>query len=289
MTRNLLAAFVVLGACAPSPAAPEPAPTAGSEATPGTIRIDGEPNGLVWDADRSSLLIADEAHDRIFRWREGTDVELVVELPAAERPGLGQPVLLPDGTIVVAQFHSGIVFRIAPGASPVAIPDLDPTRRRLGLTLGPGGALYAAYFVHGEDHEHHGAISRIGIDGGELDVVADLRKPVGVVAGLEVLFFSDQERDEVLGVPLSDLTAPPEILAHVERPDLVTASADGSIFVTSEDGSVARIGPEGTTEVVASGLAAARGVALDETGHRLFVSEHGETAAERRIRVFVLR
>src|SRR5262249_15190103 len=124
-----LAAVACGGRAAPPPAAQVPAASATE------IAIDGDPNGLWWDAASGALLIADDDHGRILRWRDGEDVAVVATLPARDGAGLGQLVIDGTGAIIIARFGHGTageVLRVAADGTAQVVPGLDAERRRIG-------------------------------------------------------------------------------------------------------------------------------------------------------------
>ncbi len=53
------------------------------ERDPKAIPLDGDPNGLFWDAESETLYIADDQNHRILKYRDGEGVSLAVALPDA--------------------------------------------------------------------------------------------------------------------------------------------------------------------------------------------------------------
>jgi hypothetical protein len=82
---------------------------------PTTITIDGDPNGLWW-AD-GQLTIADDDNNRLLQWTDAAGIGLVGDLPAAaaQGAGLGQVIVLEDGTRVVSRFGYGTTGMVMPG------------------------------------------------------------------------------------------------------------------------------------------------------------------------------
>ncbi|WNZ64882.1 hypothetical protein QEG98_15255 [Myxococcus sp. MxC21-1] len=77
-----LLALLTLVRCsdAPSDGPGEDAPV---ERAPKAIPLDGDPNGLFWDAESETLYIADDQHHRLLKYRDGEGVSLAVAPPDA--------------------------------------------------------------------------------------------------------------------------------------------------------------------------------------------------------------
>jgi sugar lactone lactonase YvrE len=276
--RTWLAALLLSIACAPR--APEPT-TPAVTPTQQRLDFDGDPNGLFWDAANQTLLIADAAHGRIVRWTDAGGFAPFLDLAAGaegEAADIGQLVMTSNGTLFVTRFghgKSGGILRVAPGEKPVALPDLNPQRRRIGLTINSDGRIFDTWFKrHGEgEGEREGGISEVRPDEGEIDIIAGLAKPVGVLATKDKLFFSDQELGQVLSAPLATPAAR-RVFAKLPEPDLLTAGPDDSILVASKAGSVQRIDAAGNVTALASGWSSVRGVAYDAEHRRFFAAEH---------------
>jgi hypothetical protein len=279
MTERLvvLLALCHLGACARAPLVARPEPARPQEAR--SFELPAEPNGLWWDgASRALYFAGDESH-AIYRWRDAGDVRSIATLPAPPegKAGLGQPVVLGDGTIVVTRFGHGVaggILVVRPDGSSALVPGLDPARRRIGLAVAADGALYDSWFLFDEAaHSFHGAVSRLALDGGETDVLTGLAKPVGVLVVGGQLYVSDQEGNRILRAPLASPGAAQPFVANLEAPDLLCAGPGGAIFAGGKLGVVYRIAPDGSVARVAGGYRAVRGVAYDAAGKRLFVVE----------------
>lgn len=287
MTSRSVALLLAIAttACARRPAAVADAPAMETsrsapvvERGPKRIAIDGDPNGLLWDADANGLLIADGDGNRILRWSDAGGVEELVRLPmeATGGRGLGQLVRLGDGTLVVTRFgdgESGGVVTIAPDGRASAVLGLDPTRRRIGLALGPDDTLYTAWFAkHGD--ERIGAVARLELSGAETVVVEGLQKPVGIIVQGDALIIADQRLGRILRAPLGELDRVETFVESIEDPDLLAHGPNGSLLTGGKNGMVRRIDADGTVSVVASGFSSVRGVAYDATQERLFIAEH---------------
>lgn len=270
-----LAALLLLVACAPrAPGAANPPVTP----TQQRLDFDGDPNGLYWDAANQTLLIADAAHGRIVRWTDAGGFVPFVALPGSEGEAadIGQLVLTPDGTLFVTRFghgKTGGIVRVPPGGAPAPLGDLNPERQRIGLTINPDGRIFDTWFKRHGEGEREGGVSEVKPDEGEIDIIAGLAQPIGVLATKDKLFFSDQELGQVLVAPLVTPAAR-RVLAKLPEPDLLSAGPDDSLLVASKAGSVQRVDAAGTVSTLTTGLSSVRGVAYDAERRRFFAAEH---------------
>lgn len=276
---------LLLIACASSPSdsadTAEPGDSAEVDRGPTTLEVDGDPNGLWWDGEE--LIIADDDNNRILRWTDEGGLSRLGELiqPGESGAGLGQPVRLPNGTVVVPRFGYGThgdVVTLAPDGTSTAVPDLDLTRRRIGLAMADDGSLYDGWFFSGESGRV-GAVSKLDLSGSETDFLTGLGKPVGVLVAGDTLYVSDQDTSQVLAAPLADPDALTQF-AQVDAPDLLCAGPEGSLFTGGLGGDVRRIGADGSVTTFATGFREIRGVAYDDVQHRLFVVDHDGDEAD---------
>jgi hypothetical protein len=254
------------------------------ERGPLVLELDGDPNGLWWDANSETLLVTDDRESRILEWSDargfGTREQLPDDSPVGV--GLGQLVLRDGGDLVVTRFGFGTEggVSIIPRQGEIGdVPGLDVTRRRIGLTKASDGTLYDTWFVRLDSGESVGAVSQLSLDGTEPEVMTGLTMPVGVLAVGERLFVSDQETGQILMAPRTN-PASATIFASVEQPGLLAEGPAGSIFSGSAAGRVYRIDGAGVASELQSGLRQVRGVAYDAAGQRLFVAEHDPAEAE---------
>lgn len=294
--------LVAAPSCSRSPTLPQTAPTdasrdAGSagpspersaegavDRGPTRLAIDGDPNGLLWDASRGELLVADGDGGRILRFTDAEGIREFVRLPGETSTGrgLGQLVRTEDGTVIVTHFRGGApggVVAVSAEGKPTLVPGLDPARRRIGLALAPDGTLYTAWFQkHGE--RRVGAVGRLDLAGRETTVLEGFQKPVGLAVVGDALFVADQRAGTISRAPLSNPAQVEVLVPAIADPDLLCAGPDGGAFTGGKNGQVRRIDRDGTVTVVAEGLASARGVAWDEANARLFVAEHDDDATD---------
>ncbi len=244
---------------------------------PTAIPLDGDPNGLWWDSAAATLYIADDNNNRVLQWTDEAGVALVAELPAAPQngPGLGQLVKTKDGKIIVTRFGfgtAGDVVYVAPDKTTGKVPNLDPLRRRIGLTVASDGTLYDSYFVKTASGQL-GAVARLDLTGSEVDFIPGLKKPVGVLASGSSLFISDQTAGTVIAAPV----ATPDkltVLAQVDGPDLLCEGPNGSLFTGGTTGEVRQISSDGKLSTFVGGFLQIRGVAYDAVNKRVFAAEH---------------
>lgn len=251
-----------------------------------TIDVAAAPNGILWDAPTSSLYIADESSGSVVVWHDnGAAASAPIALPAGSKPGLGQVLLLGDGTLVVARFghgESGAVVVVPPkGGGVRVVSGLDTKRRRVGLAPGPDGGIYSAWFEKIGEHEN-GGVSLVSLAGGERDVATGLGKLVGLATSGEFLYLGDQSAGTILRCS-ARACAHPDTLAQVAAPDLLAPGPDGAVLAASRKGGVTLVCPDGHTRSVVPGDVATRGVAFDAKKDRLFVVEHGNSKSVLRI------
>lgn len=245
--------------------------------------IDGDPNGLWWEPSESTLYLADNEHNRVLAWCDGASTRVVAALPPGppSGPGLGQIVRTPDGTLVVTRFgdgSAGDVVYVTRDGTIGRVSNLDPTRRRIGLTVARDGTLYDGWFLR-QASGRVGSVSTLTLAGTEAVFVMGLTKPVGVLAVGERLYVSDQERNEVLVVERAS-PASPRRLAMAVGVDLLCEGPGGSIFAGSLSGVVYRIDAGGAVSTFDTGYQSTRGVAYDAVNRRLFVADHDDDPAD---------
>lgn len=244
---------------------------------PTSISLDADPNGLFWDAETATLFIADDNGNRILSWTDPQGLGLAAELPAAppDSAGLGQVVKMKDGTLVVPRFGGGtagdVVFAKPDGTNGV-VPNLDPLRRRIGLTVTEDGTLYDTFFV-AMNGIKLGSVAKLDLAGSEAEVITGLKKPVGVLAAQGDFIVTEQETGNVLRAPIA---SPDQlvVIAQLVGPDLLTDGPNGTFFTGGKDGSVRQIVGGGEWSDFASGFQEVRGVAYDAENKRLFLADH---------------
>jgi sugar lactone lactonase YvrE len=273
----------------------------------------GDPASVYWDGAESALYIADNLNNKIWRWTEAGGLASFATtadpLGALDGGGtlVGQIQRLSDKTLVVMRFgkpgnpggYGGIVF-VRPDGGTDVVPNLSPNRKRLGLGVGPGDALYGSYFVGVPDSggQQQGGVTRVDLGAGETEVAPGFKKIIGVlVVGSDVLV-ADQFGDAIYKLPLAALQSGayadggPDggytVLAALPRPDQICVGPNGSIFTgqfqaapdSSAPLAVRQIAADGSVSVFAQDPLVTKpsGVAYDPVKRRLFVADSGNPA-----------
>ncbi|NRD63479.1 hypothetical protein HRD49_17140 [Corallococcus exiguus] len=269
--------------CSSSPEVNDPTENPVIERGPKTIAVDGDPNGLWWDAESATLFMADDENNRVLRYRDGEGISKVADLPAApaDGPGLGALARLSDGTLVVVRFGGGTagdVVYVKPDGTSAIVPNLPPERRRIGITVTNDGQLLDGYFVR-NNNVNVGSVARLGLEGTEQEIVGALVKPVGVLAVNDTLYISDQIAGKVYRSPLS---APSQLVAFatLNSPDLLAVGPNDTLLTGSRDGTVLSIRQSGEVSVLAGGFQQPHGLAYDAKNKRLFIADHDGTPAD---------
>ena len=255
---------------------------------PTSIPLDGDANGLFWDAALGTLIIADDDNNRLLTWTDGGGITILADLPPAppNGAGLGQVVKTKDGSLLVTRFGygtAGDVVYVKADKSTGKVPNLDPARRRIGLTVSSDGTLFDTYFVKTASGQA-GAVARLDLSGTETDVLPSLKKPVGVLVSGANLVVSDQAASTVVTAPIAapDKSA---VLAHLEGPDLLCEGPNGSFFTGSTTDELRQIASDGTVTSFARGFLSVRGVAYDAANKRLFAAEHDPAGKANTLRI----
>jgi sugar lactone lactonase YvrE len=258
---------------------------------PTSLPVDGDPNGLTWDAGTGTLYVADQAGNQILRWTDAGGFQAAVPLPAAPagQTELGGLALLLDGRLVTPRFGfgtSGNLLFTTPDGPATSATGLDATRRRLGVTAAADGTLLDGYFVK-QGSGRVGSVAVVTLDGlaaVESDVIPGLGKPVGVATIGKDVYASDQDRGQIVHVLLPSGT-PDVYVQSIDGPDLLTAGPDGSLFCGSTTGVVYRILAGGQVTTFQGGFQSTRGVAYDAANRRLFVGEHLTTGTTHAVHI----
>jgi DNA-binding beta-propeller fold protein YncE len=258
---------------------------------PKSIAIaNADPNGMFWDAATSTLYIADNLNDAVITWTDQGGFEKLVSLPGPTGNEVGGLVQLADGTLVVIEFGfgtSGLVALVYTDLKTGSVPNLDPTRRRLGIALAPDGSLYDTYFAKVSGGST-GFVGKLDVTAGtEENIITGLMKPVGVAVIGSTLYFSDQTLGEILAAPLASPQSYKTLSTNLS-PDLLSVGPNGTIFSGSPSGVVYQIDTTtGTfnTLFTAGGTLEPRGTAYDAVNKRLFVAEHDSSDVQNYIEI----
>ena len=168
-----------------------------------------------------------------------------------------------DGKILVTRFGFGTVgdiVYVAADETTGTAPNLDPMRRRIGLTIASNGALYDSYFVETATGQL-GSVAKLDLAGAEVDFITGLKKPVGVLAsawarerfglrfGAGVHLESAEDRLGISGTTADDFLfyRPPTVSGprHVVEAHLVAYA--GPVKLTAE-GALAKEGRSKDTD-----------------------------------------
>lgn len=252
------------------------------------INVAGTPNGLWWDANTQVLYISDDANNLLMRWTDSKGFIDNLSLPTVDPKvgGLGQVVVLNDQQIFVTRFGygtAGTVLQAYAIGSSQAIQGIDPKLRRIGLTADAQGQLYDCGFVKNADNTRTSSVNLLSIVANsspltaqELEVINGTGKLVGCVISGSNMYLSDQDNNQILSVPLSQLVTRQSlqnltVLAKINQPDLLAVAEDGSLFTGGTGGIVYRITATGEVSEFSKGYRSVRGVAYDAVNKRLFV------------------
>jgi len=273
------------------------------------VRIDltAQPNGIAVRPGDGALFITDDRSNAILWSSDRTAWAPYSTLPviAGQANSLSQLVFAQPGTLLVERFgfgEAGGLFVVSPEGDAQAFTGLATERRRLGLaSVGPGRAL-SSWFVKKENEPLTGGVSLVSYDVSthaavERDLVVGLAKPVGIATqGNSVLFVADQSRGEILRYDLGALlaaSAPVQggtAFARIESPDLLAIDRTGTLYTKCHAHSFCRVAPDGAVTSLADDFQDARGVAIDNTRHVLYVVDRAKSASgtASAIRVFPL-
>jgi sugar lactone lactonase YvrE len=257
---------------------------------------DGDPSSVFWDEESSVLYIADNRHDRIWRWDDRAGFTALTTLPndapaARGSESLGQVVVLADGTVVAPRFGFGksgaIAYANPKTGAKGAVPGLPVERRRIGLARrsdAPDG-MWGTYFVQTPGGEPSGAVTKASL-AAETDYATGFGKPVSVLVHDGKLIVSDQGRGVLYSLPLEGAKPPYDVYASVPSPDTLSEGPEGSI-ITGQFKPLADGGAPQLRRILSDGgvqplhpeaqLVRPRGVAYDRKNRRIFVADSNGT------------
>lgn len=266
-------------------------------AAPARIEVNAQPNGIAVRANDSAIFITDDRANAILWSRDHTTFAPYANVPVV--PGqpnsLGQVAVAPSGALLVARFGFGdkgaLFISMSPGdAQPLT--GLAPERRRLGLaSIGPGRVL-SSWFVKAASEPLMGGVSLVSYDpathaASERDLIAGLTKPVGIAVYGDALLVADQDRNTILSFDLADSLAARTpvaagsgtVFARVEHPDLLAVDQTGTLYTKCGAAGFCRIATDGTVTPVADGFQNARGVAVDDVHHALYIVDRAKPSS----------
>lgn len=285
--------------------------TAGCTGTPITVpartEVSAQPNGIAIRSRDGALFLTDDRSNAILTSSDRSSWAPYVSLPtvAGQPNGLSQIVFAQGGTLLAARFgfgEAGGLFAVSASRDVQALTGLATDRRRLGLvSIGPGRVL-SSWFVKQESQPAAGGVSLVTYDSSthaatEHDLIAGLAKPVGIAVYNDSLFVADQTKSVILRYDLSALLAAPApthngtTVARVESPDLLAVDRSGTLYTKCHTHGFCRIAPDGTVTSLADDFQDARGVAIDETRHVLYVVDRAKSSsgAASAVRTFPLK
>lgn len=261
---------------------------------PTELPVDARLNGLYWDAPQARLYLTDDGANVVRVWDGDAGFPVFADLPpmqAEQRATLGQITRGADGVLYTTRFGFsayGAIVAIPGGGAAHDLAGLDVTRRRLGVTPTPDGTLLTGWFLGGAAGNDSGAVSEVTVhaDGsaGERDLIRGLNKPTGLVVVGDDLFVADQGQDVLRRYALSELraratpaqAADGDVVARFddgEKPDLMTAGDDGTLYIGGGAGNLYAIGAQGERNTLATGWrGGVRGLAWDGAAGRLFAA-----------------
>ena len=251
-----------------------------AQIAPALLSIPTAPSGLAWDAERGEVVIADSASATIVR---GGDTLAV--LPS--ETGLGALALGEAGELfVTCGGEAGRIFAIDERGER-ELPALGAAWR-LGIACDRAARLlYVTQFQTSRFGAHDGAIVALDLATGAASLVLDgFHKPVGIAQLGRTLVVADARARAVYRIELvaGRAVSRLQLAALPDRPELVCACGDDAVLVTSydaaaHDGTIRKIGLDGSVTVIASGAWEPRGIACDGANAIVAVAHGLETFA----------
>jgi sugar lactone lactonase YvrE len=254
------------------------------------ILLRADASCLVLDQRSSTLFIADAYSGELIRVDEAgatqhTNQRRIATIDsggvlASNR--IGGLALAPSGTLFASRVgygQSGAIYRIEPGAQPVAFAKVSPRQWQGGMVFdADDDRLYTTQYLRSSHGAFEGAIVEVDPVTGEVSTVMDgFLHPVGITKLGRTLVVTDARQRAVFRVGMAGGRAVSrlQLATNIERPDSICACGGDSVLVTSYDdvrcrGSVRRIWLDGQVSVIAQGAWEPRGVTTD--GPRVFVA-----------------
>ena len=265
----------------------------------------GAPETVLWDDAHSLLYVVDNTGNRIWKWTDASGLgsapyaTLPAPLDAGTLPPnvtLGQAALLANGTLVVNRFGqsgggAGDISYVSADGAAALVPNLDATRRRIGLAAAPDNTLYGSYFASA-DGGTVGFVTTVDIHAGESVVADGFGKIVGLAITGGRLYVSDQSAGKIYDAPLSPLPAHATewhtLVSGMVKPDQICVGPDGSLFTGQFQGAPGSSAPIAVRQISSTGTVTAfkqdpdvskpSGVSYDPTHRRLFVADSGNSS-----------
>lgn len=272
----------------------------GPQAAARTIPLSGTPNGIAVRPD-GTILITDDSSNSIQQSSGDDPFTRFATLPPVQgaRNGLSQIATGPGGNVFVERFGFGTasaIFRIDETGLITLASDTHPERRRLGLAVLSSTGFLSSWFVKAGNDPAQGGISRVTLDPAtgratERDLVTGLVKPVGIAVVGDTLYIADQAANRIVETSLRialSASAPvhaTEVFASVTSPDLLAASADGTLYTKCGDHALCRFSTAGQATVIANDFDEPRGVAIDPTRKRLLAVDRGGEGRPSHLRI----
>ncbi|CAB3766817.1 hypothetical protein [Paraburkholderia humisilvae] len=269
-------------------------------AAPQRIAVDARPNGIAVRVGDGAVFITDDATNSVLAAVDGQRFTRDATLPPVagqDRNSLSQLVVADPHLLLVARFGfgtGGALVGIAAGDGNseriTAFSGPDTARRRLGLAvLGPGQVLSTWFVKHGNTPQY-GGLSLLTYDAAtgratEQDWITGLVKPVGVAVANGEVYVSDEAGNRILKARIDALrAAAPQpvsmatVVARIDGPDLLAVTHDGTLYTKCGKTGFCKIAADGAVTQIANDFHDARGVALDETRHLLYVIDRAKQA-----------
>ncbi len=261
------------------------------------ISIDAQPNGVAIRASDDALFVTDDRRNVILGSHDHATFARYADVRevAGQPNSLGAIAVTPSGALLVARFgfgEAGALFISTSSGDAQPLAGLAPERRRLGLASIGAGRVLSSWFVKAKGVPSKAGISLVSYDpathtASERDLVAGLAKPVGVAVRGDALFVADQDGNVVLRFGLAALLAAPApvpgdqgtVFARVEHPDLLAIDKTGALYTKCGATGLCRIAPDGTVTSVANDFQNARGIAIDEARHALYVVDRASASS----------
>ena len=268
---------------------------AGRNAEPAHFDLAAQPNGIAVRADDGALFVTDDRRDAILWSPDRTTWKPYASLPAiAGQPSsLSQLVFAQPDTLLVERFGfgtTGALFVVPPAGNPHALTGLATDRRRLGLaSIGQGRAL-SSWFVKVGSQPPAGGVSLVRYDistyaAVEHDLILGLAKPVGIAVQGDMLYVADQRNNMILRYDLTALLAALSPsrggtpFTRIESPDLLAVDRTGTLYTKCHAHGFCSIAPDGTVTGLENDFQDARGVAVDDMRHVLYVVDRAKPAS----------